>query len=263
MGKAFEVVSGFAVNPGATITVVTDATGDSHVVRSFDISSSMAHLENAWALGGTAGVLRVRSPRLHDVSQGIRMNYAVTDPRPLLSWWGDEPLYAQDSLIVELSGGGAETDGESLLVYYENLPGVNARLAMWSDIQPRIQHIMTVEVDLTTGATAGNYGGSATINSNFDLLKANIDYAILGYTTSVSCQTVGIKSPDFGNLRVGGPGHIQRDETRNWFVNLSDKYQRPHIPIFNAANKGSTFVDLVHNATATAIVVTLQLAQLS
>jgi len=263
VGKAFEIVTGRVTNAGSTITAVTNATGDSNTVRSFDISTSQAHLEQAWALGATAGVVRVRSPRLHDVSQGVRMNYAVTDPRPLLTSYADEGLYAQDTLIIEQSGGGAETDCESVLIYYDDLPGVNARLAMLGDIAPRIAHIMTVEVDLTTGGTAGDYGGSAAINSNFDVLKANTDYAILGYTTSASVLSVGIKSADFGNLRVGGPGHIQRDETRNWFPWLTEKTGRPHIPVFNAANKANTLVDLVHTATSTGITVTLELAQLT
>src|SRR5207253_232823 len=115
----------------------------------------------------------------------------------------------------------------------------------------RIVHISGCEVDLTTGGTAGDYGGAAAINTTFDQFKANTDYAIIGYNTDIACCSVGIRSADFANLRVGGPGTNNKIETRDWFVRMSNAMNLPMIPVFNAANKAGTLVDLVHNATST------------
>jgi len=262
MGRAMEVLSGRITNQAA-FTAWTMNTGDSLAIRSFPFDSGKALLEDAWALSATAGTLRVRSPRLHDNVQGIRMGIAASDPRPLLPDWFEQPLYPQDALIVEQLGGGAETDVASLFLYYENVPGVNARLADWPSVQAVMRNLLTVEVSPISSATAGDYGAGRAINADFDLLKANVDYAVLGYITPASVCTVGIRSVDFGNLRVGGPGHIQRDETRDWFVRQSIFSGRPMIPIFNAANKGATLVDVTDTAVSTTRTVQIILAELS
>ena len=261
MPNAFEILTGRVVNPGAVITPVTLATGDSLAVRSFPMTN-IAYLDNFWALGTTPGVMRVRSPRIHDNVQGIRAGYTTLAPQPALPVPIFQPLYPQDVLIAEMSGGAAETDIMSMLVYYRDLPGVNARLYRWEELKGRVANILTVETQHTTGATIGDYGGALAINANFDLLQANVDYAILGYDTSVSVQAVGYRGPDFGNLRVGGPGTTQRLETRDWFMELDLWHDDPYIPVINAANKGSTFVDVVHNAAAVSVTVQTVLAQL-
>lgn len=261
MGQAFEVLTGRVTNAGAALTAVTLATGDSLAIRSADMANPV-WLENLWTFGAAASVIQVRSPRMHDNVQGIRVTSLAATPQPLLPDEVDERLYPQDVLNVAMTGGAAETDMASLLVYYSDLPGIAARLGSWPDVAGRVEHFLTVELALTTGGTVGDYGGGVPVNTTFDLLKANTDYAILGYLTNVAVATVGIRSPDFGNLRVGGPGTTQRIDTRDWFVQLSADEGRPHIPIFNSANKGSTIVDLVHNAAGTAVTVDLICAQL-
>lgn len=261
MGLGAEIITGRVVNPGATITAVTVATGDSLTVRNGP-AERRTILDDLWALGATAGVARVRSPRLHDNVQGLRARYLAATPQPLLPFEPEQRLYPQDALIVELSGGAAETDVASLLLWYEDVPGVNARLAAWEEISPRIRNLLTVETNHTTGATAGDYGGGLAINANFDLLKANVDYAVLGYNTDVAVCSVGYRGPDTGNLRVGGPGTTQRIESRDWFVEMARVTGRPYIPIINAANKSATTIDLVHTATAAAVNVTTILAEL-
>ena len=262
MGAALEVISGRVTNPGATITALTPNTGDSFSVRNFD-SPGSAQLLDAWGFAATAGIARIRSPRLHDNVQGIRAKLLASTPQPFLPDWTQQPLYAQDTLILEESGGGAETDMLTILNYYSDLPGANARLFDWPTIDQRVRNILTCEVTITTGGTAGDYGGSAAVNSAFDLLKANTDYAVLGYDTDTSCCTVGLRGPDTSNFRVGGPGTNARFETRDWFIRISERNKLPLIPVFNAANKAGTLVDIATPATATAIVVELVLAELA
>jgi len=262
MGLAMEVITGYATNPSTTITAVTMATGDSNNVRNFNAPAA-AHLLATWGLGATAGTQRIRSPRMHDNVQGVRENRIAAHSEAVLYDRASQYLYAQDTLTIETSGGGSETDIVTLLNYYDDLPGTSARLYQWQEIKPRIVNLMSTEVDITTGSTLGSYGGAVPINNNFDQFKANTDYAILGYLSSVEVCTVGIRGSDFGNLRVGGPGTINRLETREWFVRLADAFGMPCIPVFNAANKSNTLVDLVHNASGTSVVVDIICAQLS
>lgn len=261
MGRAFEILSGKVVNPSTTFTTWTMATGDSNAVRNFNPGTS-AYLENMWAQSATAGRLDVRSPRMHDNVWNIRLGVLAADPSPLVPEEMQQILYPQDQLIIQQTGGGSETDCGSLLVYYDDLPGAQGRFYTWEAIFPNIKNYLTVETQQTTGSTAGDYGGSVPINNNFDLLKANEDYAILGYDVSAAVCSVGWRGPDFGNLRIGGPGTTTRIETRRWFVKMARADGRSWIPVFNAANKGSTFVDLLSTATGASVVVTTHLAEL-
>lgn len=262
MGAALQVISGRVTNPGATVTNLTPDTGDTFQVQNFD-SPASANLLQMWALAATAGIATVHSPRMHDNINGIRTKVLAATPQPVLPDYGSQPLVAQDVLTLAQSGGGAETDGFSILNYYTDLPGANARLFSWAEIDARIRNILTNEVSITTGGTVGDYGGGVAINSLFDLLKANVDYAILGYDTDTSVQTVGVRGPDTSNFRVGGPGSNLRVETRDWFVRLSERNNLPLIPVFNAANKGATIVDLIHNAAGTTVIVDLIIAELA
>lgn len=243
MGIACEIVSGKVVNQ-TSLTAVTFATGDSGTVKAYN-PASQAWLLNIWANQATAGTVRVRSPRLHDNVQNLRFGVTAATPQPLISDRARQMLYPQDVLIVEQAGGGAETDALSLLNWYGDLPGTAARLYQWADIASRVVDILSIECALTTGTTLGDYVGSQAINATFDLLEANRDYAILGYDTSAAVCSIGLRGPDTGNLRIGGPGSTQRLETRDWFAYQADVNNVPLIPVINAANKGATLVDVV------------------
>lgn len=260
MGKAMEIITGRAANP-SSYTAVTMATGDSATVRNYPQGNEAFFLQ-AWAQGATLGNMRIRSPRLHDNVQGIKASFAAATPVPLFDEHLKEMLQPQDNLTIEIIDAGTETDMLSMLMYYDNLPGTDARLYDWATIKPRIVHTMGTEVDITTGGTAGDYGGATAINATFDQFKANTDYAILGYVTNTAMCSVGVRSADFGNLRVGGPGTNNKIETRNWFTRQSDENGLPCIPVFNAANKSNTLVDIATTQTSTAVTVTFLCAQL-
>jgi hypothetical protein len=261
MGRALQVISGRATNPAA-LAVVTADTGDSFTVRSFPFESA-AEIVQLWALAATAGVVRVRSPRLHDQAQGIRLRTLAANSRPLFPDAVNQRLYPQDNLTVEIQGGGAETDSLSLLVYYPDLPGVDARLATWAEIAPRVVNVLGLEQAVTTGATLGDYSGSQAVNADFDTIKRNVNYALLGYITDTMITSVGVTGPDTGNLRVGGPGATAPEITANWFVYLAEQTGYPCIPILNGANIGATTFDVVHNTNAVAVNVSLILAELT
>jgi hypothetical protein len=258
-----EVVGGFATNPGATTTALTASTGDSFTVRSFDATQA-AYLLGAWGQEGSAGFLQIRSPRMHDNVRGIRLPIQATTTRDELGYASREMLYPQDALTVECQGGAAETDAFGLMMYYDNVPGLAARLVTWAQVQPRMAHILTVNLTMTAPSAVGQWGAGKTLDDSTggDLLKANTDYAVLGYLTDTACTSVGIKGPDTGNVRVGGPGSLDVLETREWFVDLSNGANLPCIPIINSANKSATNVAQQNNAASGTPIIALQLAEL-
>lgn len=261
MGLAMEVLTGRVTNPGATLTQLTANTGNSFQVRSFP-EGQLAYLEGMWAQGATAGALQVHSPRMHDDVRGIRFNTTAALVRNLLDDWAEQFLYPNDNLRVELSGGGAEVDSGALLVYYQNLPGVDARLSTWDQIKPRIVNHLTVVVATAGPATSGDWSAGTVITTSSDLLKADTDYAVLGYTLDAECLAVGLSSADTGNLRVGGPGPVEAIETRDWFVSLAQAHGTPHIPVFNSNNRGSTLSSVARITAAGTVNVAWHLAQL-
>lgn len=261
MGRGLEIISGRATNPAA-LAALTPNTGDSFTVRSAPMDAKV-YLEDVWASAATAGVVRIRSPRLHDQAQAIRLRVPAANQRPLLGWAVNQTLYPQDNLIYEIQGGGAEVDASSFLVYYDNMPGIDASLATWDEIAPRIVNVAGMEQNVTSGATAGDYSGVQALNADFDTFKRNVKYALLGYVTDTAILSVGFRGVDTGNLRVGGPGPIAPDITRDWFVQLSRESGRPHIPIINAANVAGVSFDIAAIQTATAVNVTAIMAELS
>lgn len=262
MGLAIDTIVVSAVNPGAGPTAFTTAaSGDSLVVRNFAPSAS-CKLIQLTRRGAASGFIRVRSPLLHDNVRGIMFTSGETPSLFALPERFSQPLYAQDTLIAEGSGGGAETDLGILTVYYSDLLGAAARLHMQGDITPLIKSVKPVTVSITTSATIGQWTDTV-ITTTEDLLHANTDYAVIGYITSVALGYVAVKGQDTGNLRIGGPGSINVEDTSDYFSDQSFFHQIPFIPVFNSANKGSFFVSTVDSAASTASTITLILAELS
>lgn len=262
-GMGLEMISGKATAPGSTLTALTMASGDSLTVRSAQMGTDI-RLINAWAFNVGAGILRIRSPRLHDNVQGIRMRVAASDPTNLMPLGAYQTLIPQDTLIAELSGSGTagKIEQAQLLLWYRDLPGVAARLANWSDIASAAVNELTNEVAITAGASGG-YSGAAALNATFDLLKANTDYAVIGATADAACAAMTLKGPDTGNLHVGVPGPTTgRWTTIDWFKKLSERLGIPCIPIINSANKAGTTIEVVQNDGGAAVNVTWYLLEL-
>lgn len=241
MGYAADTVLCAAVNPGAGPAVATViASGDSLGVRSFS-PADRAYLDNIIRMGATAGFAGVRSPLFHDNVRGIRITPAESPSVFSLPGAAAQRLQPQDTLIVELSGGAAETDLALLSMYYSNLPGASARLHDWGDIASNIQSVKPITVAVATSATIGAWVDTALTTSE-NLLHANTDYAVLGYMSNVNLAAIGIKGIDTSNLRVCGPGSTQEFPTTQYFKYMNEKTGRPYIPVFNSANGQATFL---------------------
>lgn len=266
MGRALEVVAGFATNPGATFTTLTPSTGLSFTVRGTDTSKA-TWLLGAWAFNATAGTLRITSPRLHDQVQGLRYRVTAALTSPLFpSPYQQIPkqrLYAQDNLTVQITGGGAELDCGALLICYEDLQGIAGRFIDYPTLLKAGQNMVTAEVTVTAVAT-GNFGGGVAINSSFDTLIANTDYAIVGGMVDTRGTVARITGVDLGNLGCGFPAEpSMREMTNNWFSMIAQSSGIPTIPVINSANKTATTVDIETNGAGGTYIVTLQLVQLA
>lgn len=263
MAKALECVCGFATAPGASQVNLTMATGNSLTIRNAPIDAKTLLLAT-WAFCTGAGVFRIKSPRLHDNVQGIRSNTFAGNPVPLWPLGLAQKLIPQDTLTADISGSATAGKIESafMLIYYDNCPGVAARLASPADVLSRMANIVAVEIDCNPGA-GGGWTGARALNYSYDILKANTDYALLGYIPSVACGAVRFTGVDTGNVGVAGPGHITIPQfTSRWFVELSEKLGLPLIPILNSANRAGISVDVAQNEAAAAVNVTAILAEI-
>lgn len=255
-------VTGRVVNPGATLTALTANTGDSFTVKSFPFGDQALILD-MWAQTATAGVFRIRSPRLHDVAQGIRLRTGTNAGRSLLPRILNQPLQPQDSLTVEGSGGGAETDVFGFLILYQTNALPTTRLITASEVDARTVNVFGAEVTVTSSATAGQYGGSTALNATFDTWKRNVDYAILGIISDTAGATVGITGPDTGQTRIGAPMSTEQVQSHDYFQMLSTITGMALIPVVNAANIANTLIDCATTSAAATVNFSVVCAELS
>ncbi len=263
-GPALNTVHSAGTAIGATLAATTILAGDSFQIQNQDMTKK-ALLLNVWADVQVAGELRVRSPKFHDNVDGFRTATMIGIVEPLMPWGVPQRIYPQDVLAVDLAGSAVAGDVESvaLLQYYEDLPGTSARFISPEQLAARALNILSVRNSITAAAGPA-YSGSEAINAEVDLMKANTDYALIGYAVAVEACTVCWRGPDTGNLRVSGPAEPALwHETRNWFVSLSRAYGLPLIPVINSANKGATLVDCVQDENAAAVTLVSYFAELA
>jgi hypothetical protein len=261
MPEALQLIAGYATLGAAGSAVATPSPGDTFTVPSFDLNSP-AYLEQIWSSGATTDFVAMRSPRMHDNNQGIRLFTGIGDINPLIPFGCNQPLYPSDVPTVTVDNTAAASSGVAALYGYTNLPGVNPRLDSWATVQPRIKEISGVQVNLGACAAIGAYSAGNALNSLYDNFNAGSDYAILGYLTAASVLALAIQGQDTGNLKVGGPGVADPKVTSYWFVTLSEHSGRGYIPIIAANNKGSTNVYQVDSSAHAAQSVTLICAEL-
>ena len=262
-GAALEVLTGFVTAPSTVQTALTMASGNSLTIRNAAVDSPI-RLLTAWVDSQVRGILRIRSPKLHDNVQGIRVGHQANVIHPLLYPSPGQRLYSQDNLTVDLSGSatGGDIETACLLVYYPDMPGSSARFIDPAALKQRAVNYVSVENSLATG-TGGGYSGEEAINADFDLLKNNVDYALIGYEVSPvagqtdgGCAVVRWRGTDSGNYGVGGPGSdTMKWLTNQWFVWLTEQTGLPLIPVFNASNRGSILLDAAQDENGLDVIV--------
>lgn len=262
---------------GGAFEALAACTADSLSIIAFD-SPAHAYVEEIWA-GNSAHKQEVAvfSPRFGDNQFGMRLQNmfnptlsgADGDPQLLLPRELDIPVYSTDLLNVQVNGTAADNSDVVMQLYYENINGAGQRLATWEQVEPLIaqanstqSRVLGIEVTVTPGAT-GNYGTAVAMNANDDRLQADFDYALLGLVCDQPTTSIGIKGPDTGFYRIAVPGHWDARITADWFIQQAKWRGTPHIPVLNANNKATTFLDGLSSNNAGATKVSLILAQLA
>jgi hypothetical protein len=272
MGLGLEAVLGYNgdLTGSTTFDALTPGVNQSFTIRNF--ASGRCFLEELWA-SDTVGAytLSVHSPKMHDDVYGILLSGtplnnagAVTfNPQTLMEGDTVQEVFATDTLSFSANGTASDVFAALMLFRYENISGIDARLYSWAAIKPLIVDYAGVQVSPETSGTAGHWGTPAALNSGLYRLKANTDYAILGYTVSTPCVAVVINGIDTGNLNVGGPGFWAAGDGNDYFRRMSLQYGLPHIPVVNSNNAPNITVNVADVKTSVTVKVTLLLAQLS
>lgn len=249
-----------AIGAGPVLTAVVPGQGSTFTIRNAPLTSKVG-LIDVWGKSAAAGQIRVTSPNLVPVANGIRIQTPSGLADFLLPRDMPQSLQPQDLLTVQVDGTAADVNGVALQSYYDDLGPNGMRLVAPGDIGNAYEFIFGWPVAAAGGATAGDQGTTA-ITATVDSSDANKWYAVLGYETDTSVLAVGLAGIDTSQLFVGGPGDTAGYRTSRYFLDLCASTGKPCIPMFNAANKASTNVVVVDNAAATAANVTLILAQL-
>jgi hypothetical protein len=197
---------------------------------------------------------------------GTNLQVAVAQawiPQPLLPGRHVQRLYSTDVLSVTANGTASDVFNAAFNVRYENLGGIAARLVTYEQIQPLIVNTLGILTAPVPSATAGQWGAGYVLNSGDNRLKADTDYAVLGYTSTRTVTAISIVGTDTGNLYIGGPGGPYAGVTADFFVESGRQYGRPSIPVINSNNAGSTTVQIADILTSGTPNVTWILAQLS
>jgi hypothetical protein len=244
-----ELIAGFITN-SAALAAATVSPGDSFSVRHNQPGTRI------WldliALDAVADAeIRIFSANLHDQVNGIRLGANGGEASALTGDRFKQELFEQDALTVQTQSGAADSSALVLGLYYEQLPGTDARLAAWEEIAPRIEEYMGVRNDFTSSATIGTWAGEA-INADVDQFIVNRDYAVIGANFDVVTTAVAWRGADTGNVRNGMPAQAGGVDSREYFPRRALALGVPFIPVFNSANRGSLQVETVDNAASTA-----------
>lgn len=271
MPLGLELVLGF--NGDLTSSVFEPLTpGNNQTFNIRNFTSGKAYLEEVWGEDNTSAyTLSIKSPKMHDnvygiLMQGSPLDYAAAvslNPQTLLPGDLVQEVYATDNLSVTVEGTTSDKFAASFLIRYEDISGIAARLYMPSIIMGAAANLVGVRVEAETSGTAGQWGTSALFNSGLYKLKANTDYAVLGFTCSQPVVAVGLTGTDFGNLTLGGPGFFDQRWGGTYFVDLSERYGTAHVPVFNSNNAENINVAVADVATSTEVNVSFLCVQLN
>ncbi len=260
MGLALDVQCFTSTSTGAgNFIAATPFTGGISQVRNF-AQTDNAQLIEFGRKGATVGTARIRSALFHDDVQGLRVRALAADPTSHVPHWQPNLMYAQDTPLIDGDGTSTEVEAYLQSIYYSNLPGAAARLHSPADVLPLIDLISAQQVTISSVAPPAFATGALT--ALYNTLKANRDYAVLGYQSDVALLGVGLQGADTGNLVAGGTCEADIFKTRDKFVRMSYELELPLIPVINAANAPSTNVVVFNDVVAANVNITFILGLL-
>lgn len=272
MGAVIDTITCFKDSlSGSAFEALTVASGDSLTLRFLDANADIRLFEAWGANNATKCDFSIRSPLLHDNTRGIRfasmfnptLNVADGNPQLFMSPYESQQYRPSDTLIVEALGAASDDVTFTQLVHYEG-PGVpDAKLLRYEEVLARAVNLMGNRVSPSAATSTSTYGTAEAISTDDDRFKANTWYALLGHTSDLPFTTLTIKGPETANYRIPMPGHWNEQITAGWFLELSRRFNKPMVPVFNANNKSNIFVEVADAGGGSAPLISLKWIELS
>ena len=270
MPLAYESVLGYVSSlSGTGLNAMTAGANQSFTVRNFTSGGAVLEELN---MADSVGNFRtqITSPKMHDTTYGMQFystpkNFGGTstfNPVSLMPPYVNQPLYATDTLTWQTAGANGDVVIGLMGIFYSDLSGIASRLYGWDYIGPHIVNLAGVQVAPTRNGTAGLWGTAAALNSGNYNLKANTDYAILGYQSQGVGDFIAFQGTDTGNLLIGGPVSTNSQANGQYFVEKSIVYNQPRIPVFNSNNAPGFQVNVASMSTSGSPNISLLVAQL-
>jgi hypothetical protein len=268
MPAGLQVVNWFKQNAsGSGFEALAPGTGDSATFLNVP-QGSAAMLGEVWAVDDASpATLSLKASRFHDQQLGIVSQVpdgsatAPANRAACVSPAGiDQPIFPSDVLSVSADMTAADNINVTIVLYYPDLPGINARLATAEFVRSAAGNQVGIQATLTPGS--GDWGATVALNASDNRLHAGKDYAVLGFTSQGPLSAVAIDGIDTGNQRVGGPVLADPDHDATLFLDLARAFGLPLVPVINANNAGATLLQAADPA-AGATAITVMLAELS
>ena len=201
-----------------------------------------------------------RQQSVNDQTRGVRFNIPALIPggagtvgsHNMLPGLATIPLYKSDTFAFTVTSTANDEVCVTWNTLYDDLPGVNAVLASWDQVQALRYTTIGLACNAVASGTAGStYGTARALNADDTRLIANTWYAILGITVQTIVCSVTFTGPDWGGQRLGLPAGALTTDSATYFVDQSVKWGKPLIPCFNSANKGSIFLQVADGEAST------------
>ena len=257
MPPAIDTITATVTAAAVAGSAAAAVAGDSLSIRS---TSGRVRLVNCWIDTDAAGFLQITSPKLHDNTRGLRFRTQTHQPMPLMPWEAMQDLFPVDLLTVTIASvaGAGKIDNAMMMVYYDDLAGIQQTLIDVPTLEKRKLETVTVEYAPGAPASGSTYSGLAAITAQSDLLKRGSSYALIGGHVSANVTGITVRGADSGNLRLPIPGPAPfMDRSGTFFYDLSNYMNLPLIPVFQANNSPAIFVVQVSNDLLAAITASL------
>lgn len=249
-----------AATTAVGLTAATPATGDSLAIRSFS-RTGYGRLLGMRLQGSGTRQARLLSPNFHDNVTGFTFQSAESPAEFLFPAEIAQELASADTLVAQMDAAASSDTVADLLVAYRDASNLSADLRSWADIKSAIIDYKSMEVDLTTSATIGQWTDTA-VNTTETQLKADYSYAVLGFETNVALLNMGLKGPATSNLRICAPGATSTLDLTSYWIYMSERHGFPMIPVFKANDRASTYISAAANTASVAAKVYAILARL-
>ena len=267
MGVALvcNTVSKSSTTGGTFADTLTANSGDSTTVANYDAPATQAgaKIVEMWGMDSASvaelALTYTRQQSVNDQSRGVRFNIPATaggsagsvGSHNMLPGLATIPLYKSDVGTFTVSSTAADAVLVSWNTLYDNLPGVQAVLASWDQVQALRWKTIGLACNAVASGTKGAYGASRALNADDTRLLANTWYAILGVTVQTVVTSITFTGPDWGGQRIGLPAGVLTTDSSTYFLDQTLKWNIPLIPCFNSNNVGNINVQVADDGTST------------